>query len=1049
MAEYLAPGVYLEEIDSGAKPIEGVSTSTAGFVGMTERGPVNVPMLVTSSGDFQRLFGGMIPADEFTGSAGGVHAFLPHAIDGFFTNGGKRAWVVRSLPDEASRASTEMFTAPLNAATPMGSTLLLRAAGEGTGTTVPLMVLDPAGFAVNDQLRVGTGSSAEYATIALITAGVTSEIAIAEPLVFGHTAGDAVAEHAVAGVVGLAAAITLFGDAAGGMRQIVVNTTDDLVGGGAASNLIELSTDGRDELCVIAAVETAGTNRFRLTLNRPLRFAHDAGDVLTLIATDNTSVRALETDAIPGDLAVFTDTAGGAGVIVELDPGGPAHEAVRSGQLATMNLAQPIPFAVAPGSRVAQVTLVDNAAGITDKALNGAVTSGSRTIALDNREGVIAGQTLRIGAIGVEEYAVIVSVPGERAAGADPGPVTLSQPLVFNHADGSAAVVQDDPAFPGGGHAEGAVYLAATAGSTALLVSRPAGWAAGQFARITTPSGDSALVGLSAAPVNAAPATLQLTDGLARSHPVGTVAIEREALFEVEALDAGSWGNRLVVSVENEPRGLAATTIVAITPPLQFRVASLTGVEPGSLLELINPDTGASLLVKARRIDRSNGAVTLDTPGLTPARLAALGPITDPIVVRSREFRLTVRLRRRPDPAVPSRNTLILASESFANLAMDHRHSRYFQRVIGDTMGEPRLEDGRPDGESAFVRVRDGAQGAATEPLMRSGPEVLTDLLPGAIVAPAHQRLAGGDDSLVSMSDAVHIGTDAAEPRDRTGLAALRNIPTVSMVGIPGRGSAGIHSGLIAHCEAMRYRIAVLDNAEPDDGLADVMQQRQNFDTKYAAIYYPWLTVPDPMPANLANIGQFALPPSGHVMGIFARTDEERGVHKAPANEVVRGIGGLTRTLHKGEHDILNPSPVNINVIRDFRPDGRGIRVFGARCITSDQAHKYVPVRRLLMFLEQSIEIGLQWVTFEPNAEPLWARVTQTVGNFLTDVWRSGALEGTEPGQGYFVRCDRTTMTQSDIDNGRLICVIGVAPVKPAEFVIIRIGLTTRSSEAA
>src|SRR5690606_6042673 len=209
-------------------------------------------------------------------------------------------------------------------------------------------------------------------------------------------------------------------------------------------------------------------------------------------------------------------------------------------------------------------------------------------------------------------------------------------------------------------------------------------------------------------------------------------------------------------------------------------------------------------------------------------------------------------------------------------------------------------------------------------------------------------------------------------------LQALRNIPQVSVVSIPGQATAALQAGLIAHCELMRYRFAVLDSATADATLAEVQAQRQTFDTKYAALYYPWLTVPDPLPDNLALIRDYHLPPSGHVMGIFARTDEERGVHKAPANEVVRGITGLSRRLNKGEHDILNPSPVNTNVIRDFRPDGRGIRVWGARCITSDSDHKYVPVRRLLIFLEQSIERGLQWVVFEPNAEPLWARVRRS-----------------------------------------------------------------------
>jgi phage tail sheath protein FI len=159
-------------------------------------------------------------------------------------------------------------------------------------------------------------------------------------------------------------------------------------------------------------------------------------------------------------------------------------------------------------------------------------------------------------------------------------------------------------------------------------------------------------------------------------------------------------------------------------------------------------------------------------------------------------------------------------------------------------------------------------------------------------------------------------------------------------------------------------------------------------------------------------------------------------------------VESLSRLLNKEEQDILNPSPKNINVIRDFRPQGRGIRIWGARVITSDPDYKYVPVRRLLIFLEHSIDRGLQWVVFEPNAEPLWARVRQSVTSFLNVVWRNGALEGTKAEQAFFVKCDRTTMTQTDIDNGRLICVIGVAPVKPAEFVIIRIGLKTAEAES-
>jgi phage tail sheath protein FI len=205
--------------------------------------------------------------------------------------------------------------------------------------------------------------------------------------------------------------------------------------------------------------------------------------------------------------------------------------------------------------------------------------------------------------------------------------------------------------------------------------------------------------------------------------------------------------------------------------------------------------------------------------------------------------------------------------------------------------------------------------------------------------------------------------------------------------------------------------------------------------------------IPDPFPANPNNIADFPIPPAGHIQGVYARTDIDRGVHKAPANEVVRGILGLQRIINKGEQDILNPYPVNINVIRDFRPNNRGIRVWGGRVITSDSDFKYVNVRRLLIFIEKSIDIGLQWVVFEPNAEPLWARVIRSISNFLTVVWRNGALEGTKREEAYFVKCDRTTMTQTDIDSGRLIVIVGVAPVKPSEFVIVRIGLWTAHSD--
>jgi hypothetical protein len=383
------------------------------------------------------------------------------------------------------------------------------------------------------------------------------------------------------------------------------------------------------------------------------------------------------------------------------------------------------------------------------------------------------------------------------------------------------------------------------------------------------------------------------------------------------------------------------------------------------------------------------------------------------------------------------------------------------QTVVGDIGGTPlRLSDRRPDGESWYVRVHDVAQDLPAGPpaappfrqtvlnSIRFGPEALIDTLSDGRSEPARHPLDGGDDSMATLNDASYIGVDDVNPEARTGLFSLNNVDDISIVACPGRTRSEMQSALIAHCELARYRFAVLDaQRPPHDAIADVINQRQQYDTKYAALYHPWLLIPPPFPASGAQADEYAIPPSGHMLGVYARTDIERGVHKAPANEVVRGITGLQRLLNKSEHDILNPYPININVIRDFRSNSRGIRVYGGRVITSDSDWKYVNVRRLLIFIEASINRGLQWVVFEPNAEPLWARVRRSISNFLTLVWRNGALEGTKVEEAYFVKCDRTTMTQTDIDSGRLICIVGVAPVKPAEFVIVRIGLWTAHAD--
>jgi len=277
---------------------------------------------------------------------------------------------------------------------------------------------------------------------------------------------------------------------------------------------------------------------------------------------------------------------------------------------------------------------------------------------------------------------------------------------------------------------------------------------------------------------------------------------------------------------------------------------------------------------------------------------------------------------------------------------------------------------------------------------------------------------------------------------ERTGLKQFEAIDDISIVAAPGstfdyanyRDNANtIISLLITHAEAMRYRIAVLDCAQHQT-ISDVRKMRAKLDSKYAAFYFPWVSVLDPITRQTIT-----LPPSGFVSGIYARNDINRAVFKAPANEVVNLALGFDLNISKAQQEVLNPE--GINCFRFF--EGRGMLLWGARTVSSDPEWKYVNLRRYFAYLEHSIDRGTQWAVFEPNSERLWANVRRTIEDFLLNEFQMGAFLGDKPEQAYFVKCDRTTMTQNDIDNGRLVCLVGVVAVKPAEFVIFRVGQWT------
>jgi len=353
-------------------------------------------------------------------------------------------------------------------------------------------------------------------------------------------------------------------------------------------------------------------------------------------------------------------------------------------------------------------------------------------------------------------------------------------------------------------------------------------------------------------------------------------------------------------------------------------------------------------------------------------------------------------------------------------------------------------KSGKPAETFENVTAKKGKENVVTVVAERSKLITLEEVA-GAAAKPAKGEVALRADPVAppvprTVSADEYVG-DVAE---RTGFGGLEVVDEVTMVAVPDlmsayqRGAVDLESvkavqlAMVAHCELMGDRIAILD---PPPGLSpqqikDWRVDAAGYDSKYAALYYPWVKVFD-----AASGTNRYVPPAGHMAGIWARNDGTRGVHKAPANEVVRGAVALETQLTRSEQELLNP--LVVNCIRTF--PGRGIRVWGARTLSSDPAWRYLNVRRLFNYLEESILNGTQWVVFEPNDDALWARIRRTISAFLVNEWRRGALFGLTPDEAFYVKCDRETNPAESIDAGQVICEVGVAPVKPAEFVVFRL----------
>jgi phage tail sheath protein FI len=441
----------------------------------------------------------------------------------------------------------------------------------------------------------------------------------------------------------------------------------------------------------------------------------------------------------------------------------------------------------------------------------------------------------------------------------------------------------------------------------------------------------------------------------------------------------------------------AGTRMVRVHPAAVLLAGTLV---PGTMLKITQGAVSTSQIVESVQMEPLAGGiptyrVTFRTGITVPLSLDPANPAQ----AESQEFSITI--------------THGTASTLYDRLSIDPAHPRYFADVINGDGG-------------GLVRV---------DPIEPPPAVAPPDNLPkaGAFV------LAGGkDEDLATMADTDYL--DA--------LKTLEQKDDVNLVAVPDRINDPVQQEIIAHCERLGDRFAVLDALRPasDQGLfgpGTVEAQRPGLDSTrgYAALYYPWLRVP-PFGAG----GPILVPPSGHICGVMARCDNQRGVHKAPANEIIAGAVGVERTMSDIDHGQLNLIGVNIN--RVFKGGGRPM-VFGARTTATDRNWQYVNIRRLFIFLEKSIQDGIRWAVFEPNNLQLWQKLRRTITEFLTRAWRDGALFGATPKDAFYVRIDEVLNPFSEQALGRLHIEIGVRPSYPAEFIVVRIGIWPGGSEVS
>lgn len=978
MPEYLSPGVYVEEVETGAMAIEGVGTSTAAFLGQTERGSVQ-PRFVTSFAEFKRYFGGLTKYQKGQPLEG---TNLAYAVDGFFRNGGSRCYV--------GRVST---------ATESGDAQL--------GAYTEKQPVVPETDAIEFDPRVTNTTVTE--TVTFEHAGIENDepIEVQSVGVDGPWNGDTPNQFEARFADGGQGPKTL---APG--ESIPVDVTYAPKTGSPHSASVFVTHDGADppaRLRVSGSAQNAADAASLLTVPGEVDFGtipkdtkhtesvtlvHDGLEGSDTIEIKNVEIKNESVDAYTiTNKNTFSSTkklTPGDRVTIEIEA---KHD---SADDATADLVIDSPTHGDTLEMRAKVVDPANTLGTSRTTVDfGEVVTGtseSTTITLRNM-GSSSDKALDITGVSVGDDTTGISAtlskspeirlkPGESTSLAleftppDDSQQTTDITVTYQEANTNTDIDRIVSATGKGKKVDGN-YQADPPAEADLAFDDVV---VGESETRTVVISNDAVPGASTVDIQ----SIGLADDPASEYSIPDSLESSPQGQPLASLEAGDT-LEIPVTVSPESPGLvdAILTVKYGSQPVNTDEWALTatGVESQLAFEAVGPgDWGGRVAVTVRNGAQTNSVFSVTVRYWSNAKPTA-GSTGNP-------------LEGMPDPDV---------EEIFSDLSTDPDSRNYYEQVINDG--------------SNLVRVdRTGSERPA------NGTTVL--------VVPDDPDAS----KEIGLSD--YQGS-AQEPRgERTGLAGLSEIDDISIVSIPDEHSVdGLTGALVTHCETKADRIAVL---QPPRGADPGDLPPGSAISEYAAIYYPYVKIIDPQTGVRKLV-----PPGGHVAGIYARSDAEHGVWKAPANETIRGVVDLEFPITKADQARLNPK--GVNAIRSF--PGRGIRVWGARTTSANPQWKYVNVRRLFLYIEESIDEGTQWAVFESNTEQLWARIRQSVRNFLTTVWRNGGLAGSNPEEAFYVKADRTTMTQTDIDNGKLIVEIGVAPVKPAEFVIFRITQWTEGVE--